>query len=148
MTWVGVAGVLVAANIYSTATRYPGVAVMLPVVSTALIIAGGTPKPRWAAECILRTTIFKWGGRWSYSWYLWHWPLLVLAAQISHTTVNRESIATNLTIVAVALGFAAVTYFFVESPIRHSERLKRSPRGSLIGAGALVITCIAFTFAF
>jgi peptidoglycan/LPS O-acetylase OafA/YrhL len=148
LTWVGVAGILLAANIYSTATRYPGVAVVLPVVSTALVIAGGTPHPRWAAESVLRTTPFRWGGRWSYSWYLWHWPLLVLAAQVAHTNVNTQSIATNVLIVAVALAMAATTYFLVENPIRHSERLKRSPRASLVGAGALVITCVAFTFAF
>ncbi len=148
MTWAGIAGIMVGAVAYSTFTPYPGIAVALPVLSTALVIAGGTPRPTRGAEMVLATPPFRWVGRWSYSWYLWHLPLLVLAAQAAHTVVNSQSIATNLVLVAVALGLAALTYQFVENPVRHSKRLVGSPRWSLVGAGVLIAAVFAFTFAF
>ena len=50
MTWAGLVGILVAAFTYNSATRYPGVAVALPVISTALIVAGGMARPVAGAE--------------------------------------------------------------------------------------------------
>ena len=148
MTWAGMAGILVSAVAYSTNTTYPGIAVALPVLSTVLVIAGGTSRPRLGAEAMLGTSPFRYVGRWSFSWYLWHWPLLVLAAQAAHTMVNGQSTALNLVIVAVALGVAAVTYEFVENPVRHARRLVASPRTTLIGAGVLIVGVVALTFAF
>jgi peptidoglycan/LPS O-acetylase OafA/YrhL len=87
-------------------------------------------------------------GRWSYSWYLWHWPVLVLAAQIAHKTVLGTSVAKNLLLSGFALVLAVGTYFVVEQPVRHSTRLARSPLLTAIGAGLLVASCFALTFAF
>jgi peptidoglycan/LPS O-acetylase OafA/YrhL len=148
MTWAGMLGIVVAAAAYSTFTPYPGIAVALPVLSAALVIVGGTARPPRGAELVLATSPFRWVGRWSYSWYLWHWPLLVLAAQAAHTTTNQQGIALNLVIVAVALGVAALTYSFVENPVRHWSRLMSSPRATLVGAGLLIAGVVALTFAF
>jgi len=148
MTWVGFAAIAVSAVAFTIRTNYPGAAAALPVLGASLVIAGGTAAPRAGVEMLLRLFPFRWVGRWSYSWYLWHWPLLVLVAEHEHTTVNRNSIAENLFLVTIALGLAAGTYIVVENPIRHSSMLARNPRETLIGAALIIASCVAITYAF
>ena len=45
----------------------------------ALVIAGGAPQPAWGAEALLRHKPFQLLGLISYSLYLWHWPILIIA---------------------------------------------------------------------
>ena len=54
---------------------------VVPVVGAALVIAGGVGAPRWGTELLLKVRPAQWLGRLSYSLYLWHWPILVIAAQ-------------------------------------------------------------------
>ena len=111
-------------------------------------MAGGASEPRWGAEVILGTPLFRWLGRRSYSWYLWHWPVLVIAAAYAHTTVYRDSILENLGLAALSLVLAAISYSLVENPIRHSALFARSPRATVVGALLLVGSFLALTFAF
>ena len=80
-TWVGLAVIGFSAVAFNATTAYPGTAVVIPVLGTALVIAGGVHAPRWAAESILGVRPFRWTGRHSYSLYLWHWPILIIAAE-------------------------------------------------------------------
>jgi peptidoglycan/LPS O-acetylase OafA/YrhL len=135
MTWIGLAGILVAGFAYTSATAYPGSAVALPVVSTALVVAGGTAAPRWGAEWILRLHPFRWLGKLSYSLYLWHWPILIIAAQYAGHSL---SVADNLLWVLLALAFSIVSYVLVENPLRHWKFLSRSAIRSL-SMGAILV---------
>ena len=135
MTWAGLGGILVAAFTYNSATPYPGVAVALPVVSTALIVAGGMARPTMGSEAILRLPPFQWMGKLSYSLYLWHWPILIIAAQhVGHPL----SVEDNLLWVLFALALSVGSYFLVENPIRHWNFLVRSG-GRSVSLGALLI---------
>jgi len=135
MTWVGLGGILTAAFVYSSTTPYPGTAVALPVMSTALVIAGGTANPSMGAELLLRFRPFQWLGKLSYSLYLWHWPILIIAAQhVGHPL----SVEDNLLWMLVALALSIASYFIVENPIRHWSFLARSG-GRSLALGALLI---------
>jgi peptidoglycan/LPS O-acetylase OafA/YrhL len=135
MTWIGLGGILLAGFAYSATTTYPGSAVALPVISTALVVAGGTAAPRLGAEWILRLPPFRWLGKLSYSLYLWHWPILIIAAQYAG---HPLSVKDNLGWVLLALAFSIVSYFVVENPLRHWKYLSRSGIRSLC-LGALFI---------
>ena len=68
-------------------------------------------------------------GDWSYSLYLWHWPLIVIP------TVHLErSLTADRDDLAVALTFqlAYLTYRFVEQPFRTGEFWRAGPRGLLL----------------
>lgn len=149
ITWIGLAVIGIAAYSVSLRTALPGSVTAVPVVGAALVIAGGAASPpAWGAESVLRLLPFRWLGRWSYSWYLWHWPVLVLVAEHAHTSVTATSVSKNLVLVMIALGLAVATYFLVENPVRHSKRLARNPGITLAGGGLLVASCVAVTFAF
>jgi peptidoglycan/LPS O-acetylase OafA/YrhL len=135
MTWLGLAGIVGAALGFTNTTSYPGSWVAVPVVATALVIAGGTVAPRRGAEALLSLSPFRWMGRWSYSLYLWHWPILVIAAQYEGR--RTLPVVDNLFLAAIALGLSIITYFFVENPIRHAKLLTRI-RWTSLGTGAVL----------
>ena len=119
MSWLGLGAVLASAFVFSSATSYPGAAVALPVVGTALVISAGTACPVWGAESMLRLRPFQWLGLISYSLYLWHWPILTIAAQ--RTGSSTLPVFDNLRWVLVALALATLTYLFIEKPFRHAD---------------------------
>jgi prepilin-type processing-associated H-X9-DG protein len=144
ITWLGLAGIVVAALAFSTSTAYPGWLVALPVVGTGMVIAGGTGPIglHRGAELILGLRPFQAFGSISYSWYLWHWPILVIAAECAGR--HRLGFRENIPYLALGLAAAIATYLVVENPIRHLAVLRRLPWAS-IGVG-VVITAVTFAF--
>ncbi|MGO8873601.1 MAG: acyltransferase family protein [Acidimicrobiales bacterium] len=80
MSWTGLAVIGLSAVAFRSSTPYPGSAVSLPVVGAALVIAGGVVAPARGAEALLCMPPLQRTGKLSYSLYLWHWPILVFAA--------------------------------------------------------------------
>jgi peptidoglycan/LPS O-acetylase OafA/YrhL len=149
MTWMGMAMIVAAAVVVPPSAALPGAVTAIPVLGAALVIGGGvSAPPAWGAERLLALTPCRWVGRWSYSWYLWHWPVLVIAAERAHTTVFGQPVTKNLVLTLLALGLAVITYFFVENPVRHSGWLRNRPNGTLVGAVLLGASCVALTYAF
>ena len=136
ISWVGIGAIGIAAVAYSTTTSYPGSAAALPVVGTAFVIAGGTPVSGWGAESVLRLAPFQWFGRLSYSLYLWHWPILVIAAE--STDQYGTPFHKNIVWLALAVLVSYATYRLVENPVRHARALARR-RWLPIGLGIVLI---------
>jgi peptidoglycan/LPS O-acetylase OafA/YrhL len=141
MSWVGLVAIVMAAVVARglPSSGYPGYAAAVPVGATALIIAGGTAAPRWGAEALLRLAPFKWLGLWSFSIYLWHYPILIVAAQ--HW--GHAGVTTNLLLAAAAVALSAGTYFVIENPIRHWSFLTRFPWVSVAAGAGLVLGGLA-----
>ena len=138
-TWIGLGAILIAATVFSSQTSYPGYLAMIPVVGAALIIAGGMNAHSLGAEALLRIPPFRWLGKVSYSLYLWHWPILIIAAEYAGKTTL--SVKDNLGWDLVALGVSVVTYRLLENPIRHSVVLRRIRWASVgLGVGLIVVT--------
>jgi peptidoglycan/LPS O-acetylase OafA/YrhL len=88
---------------------------LLSAVAIASLLVPGSPLARW-----LDLAPIRWIGVRSYGIYLWHWPVFVLLASAlptwSHepaTTYALGGIALAVTLIA-----AALSYRFVEQPIR------------------------------
>jgi peptidoglycan/LPS O-acetylase OafA/YrhL len=134
----GLALIALAALSYSETTPYPGYRAAVPVVGTLLVIVAGSgaaaPNPLSAALAVRPA---QWVGRVSYSWYLWHWPLILLAVAWFET--DRRLVTCGAALVSLAV--AAAAYHLFENPVRFSPRLTRSsPRTFAVGA---VITAVA-----
>ena len=135
----GLLAVLVSMAVYTDRTPFPGSAALLPVLGTAAVVAAGCVKADAGVELALRLRPFQWLGRLSYSLYLWHWPILVIAAgYVGH----RLTLTQNLALVGLALLISYVTYRLVEDPVRHSRRLVSRTSNSLAFAAAAVAATV------
>ncbi len=143
-TWLGLAAILIAAGSFNAQTAYPGSLVAIPVVGAALIIAGGMKAQAMGTEALLRLTPIRWLGKVSYSFYLWHWPILILAAEYAGKT--SLSVKDNLGWDVVALVASVVTYRLVENPIRHAKGLIGNTWASIgLGVGLIALTLASTT---
>ncbi len=74
-------------------------------------------------------------GRMSYSLYLWHWPVFVLF----RWTVGLEAFWSALLAVLLAFTLAAVSWRWVETPMRHLRPGRPLTQTLLISAGLLLV---------
>jgi hypothetical protein len=132
--WVGLALVLMACVQLGESTPYPGTAALAPVLGTSLIVGAGIAAPRGGPGAVLSVAPLRAIGRLSYSWYLWHWPVLLLATPLLGRSLD---LAGRLAAAAVAAGLAALTLHLVENPIRFADPLRRSAGRSLALGGGL-----------
>ncbi len=138
LTWLGLAGVVAAGLLYTEATRFPGYAALLPVAGAALVIAGGCAAPAAGARLLLRWTPLQEIGRLSYSWYLWHWPILILAPYVLG---YQPSVWANVGLAAAALIPSAMSLTAVEDRIRFHRLFRRRVRhGLLLGSTLTLVT--------
>lgn len=139
--WMGLAAILTAVVTYSSSTRFPGSAALLPVLGSALLIAGGSGHVRGGPTALLKLAPMQRLGDWSYSFYLWHWPfLLIPAAYVGHDL----SVGQNLLLLLVALTVSVGTYRWVENPFRRSPGLNaRARRGLLLYPAAVALSLLS-----
>jgi peptidoglycan/LPS O-acetylase OafA/YrhL len=145
-TWLGLTAIGISAVWFGAETPYPGAWAAVPVVGAALVIAAGTPAPQWGAESLLGRRPFLWLGSLSYSLYLWHWPILILAAEAAGRT--SLPLSQSMVWVGVSVVASVVTYRLVENPIRHARLLAANRLGSIgMGAVLIAVTLIVATVA-
>ncbi|MCB0933091.1 MAG: acyltransferase [Mycobacterium sp.] len=137
--WTGLALILLACVGLSESTPYPGIAALLPTVGTVLVIGAGCAGPSQGCGRILGLSWMGAMGRISYSWYLWHWPVLVLAPVLVGHPLGLPA---RLIAVLVSAALAVLTLRFIENPLRFSPRIRNSPRNSLALGGAVTAAAV------
>ena len=137
--WLALAAVLAAAFVYNDQTPYPGSAAALPVVGAAVLIACGCAVQR-GVGVLLGVRPLQFAGRMSYSWYLWHWPMLVIAPMILGHALGWSE---RLTVVVLSLAAAIITFKLIENPAR-SLRLPNLQwfAGGLALSGSAVVAAV------
>ncbi|WP_238431662.1 acyltransferase family protein [Streptomyces cavernae] len=150
LTWLGLACVTLAAVWYDDETPFPGYHALLPVAGTALVLAGGCAPTPYGAGWLLGRRPLVWLGGLSYGWYLWHWPLLVIAPAALGRADGTADVPLALGLSAAALLLAWLTLHFVENPVRFHRAFRGRPRRALAlgtalsaGASALSLTATA-----
>jgi len=145
--WAGLGIIALACTRLTATTPYPGAAALLPVVGATLVIAAGCATPSQGSGRLLGLPPMRGMGRISYSWYLWHWPVLILAPML---VGHPLGLAGRLTAVLLSAGLAVLTLRFVENPLRFAPAVRNSPRRSLgLGAAATAVAvCVGIALLF
>src|SRR4051812_7000989 len=112
--WAGLLAVATAATCFSDATPVPGFAALLPTAGAALaVVAGmGAAQSRLAAGRALSLRPLGFAGDRSYAYYLWHWPVLILATEYAG---HELPLATRLALLVAAFALACVSYALLEN---------------------------------
>ena len=137
--WGGLVLIVVTCTQLGAKTPYPGTAALLPVLGTALIIGAGCAAPTGGVGRVLSVPSMRSVGRLSYSWYLWHWPVLLLAPPLFGHSLGLFG---RLTAAAVSAGLAALTLRYIENPGRFAAPLRRSAARSLALGGAVTAAAV------
>jgi hypothetical protein len=95
---------------------FPGPSALPSVLGTAMII--GVPAS-WINRRLLSLPPLVLIGRVSYSWYLWHWPLISYLHIASNDKVPPFAVFLAVVLSLVA---AILSYYLIEQPFRHTTR--------------------------
>jgi hypothetical protein len=136
LAWAGLAAVVVSAATYSKATPFPGWQAALPVLGTAVVIAARAGSGGASPVRLLEPRPVQALGDISFSVYLWHWPLLVLAGYATDGLGRLDKVA----VIVLTLILAWVTKRFVEDPFRGRAGISvgRSFRLAAVGMAVVV----------
>jgi peptidoglycan/LPS O-acetylase OafA/YrhL len=122
VSMAGVALLVAGLLFYDKSLLFPGYVALLPVVGTAAIIWSNTGYTTHVGKWLSWTPMTA-IGLISYSLYLWHWPVLVLARYVSVPYAEFHWWI-RLAGVAVCLLLAIATWYFVEQPVRRKTVLR------------------------
>lgn len=104
-------GMMMFISSYSSFLYYGGQAIVSVLV--AFVVYAVTVS-RSLLNIILGSSILKWIGDRSYSIYLWHYPIIVLMSG-----GKRAAWWIVILEVVLSVGFAELSYRFIETPVRH-----------------------------
>ncbi|HVV24038.1 MAG TPA: acyltransferase family protein [Pseudonocardiaceae bacterium] len=135
------------AVLFDDNTAFPGATALVPAVGTGLVIAAGTSPGRQWHTALSSARPVQWLGNISYSLYLWHWPLIILApfAFPGALVDGGLTLPLRLGILVVALVVAHLSKRLVEDPVRTLPPLTRSLRLTFTGmvAGMVAVAVVA-----
>ncbi|WP_439398305.1 acyltransferase family protein [Bradyrhizobium sp. PMVTL-01] len=117
---IGLALIAASSFLFDQTTPYPSWRAAVPVTGAALIVTAGAQSRLATFALSNRAAVFS--GLISYPLYLWHWPVLVLAAAAKFmplTPLERGAA------VVIAYALAVATFRLVELPIQ-SKRASRA----------------------
>ena len=136
--WVeglGIAVIVLSSLLFSPNSAWPGLNALFPVVGTMLVLANGAGNASFLGNAALQGI-----GRWSYSIYLWHWPIVVWLSQ-SQSRRDGAWIAAGMA-ASIALGW--LSFRLVENPARSLvSRLKLAPALATCAAMVLLPFAVA-----
>ena len=116
---------------------YPGAAALLPSLGTVALIAGGTR--RFGPGRLLSIAPLRFLGRISYSLYLVHWPILVLAPFVIGT--EPDDLA-RLGLVGLSIVAAFASWALVETPFRRVRATLAIRPGRTVSLGLAAIFAV------
>ena len=136
-TIVGVTLIIGTGIVLDGVNQFPGALTLIPLLGAMMIIFAGTTapgeKPTWktmGVVSIFSTAPMLFLGKISYSLYLWHWVLLIIAKQVDWTP---DSIAiTGTAVIAISVVLAWATHKWVEVPLRQKAKPKRATLADMV----------------
>jgi peptidoglycan/LPS O-acetylase OafA/YrhL len=128
----------------------------LAAVLCTIVVVAAT-RPGSVLGRTLDVAPLRWIGVRSYGIYLWHWPVFVVTRPVLDVSLSAEALLVPR--LALTVGIAALSYRFLEQPIRRegfrpwlrrmtafAARPTGSRRPALAAAGAVLAVALAFGF--
>ena len=109
----GAASLALSLFLVSKNTPWPGLLALVPVTGTLCLISAG--REAVANRLLLSQRWLVAVGLISYPLYLWHWPLMVYIRLANEAPISRVG---KVWVMALSVILAALTYLYVEKPIR------------------------------
>jgi peptidoglycan/LPS O-acetylase OafA/YrhL len=110
---------------------WPGIYTLIPVIATCMVIIANRDD-----IIFIKSGIAQFFGRISYSLYLWHWPVLVLALYVG----SKGSKAILYPLIILPIGLAYLSYRYIESVVYNS------PKRILICMGIFSVAAVLLLF--
>ncbi|KNG93543.1 acyltransferase family protein [Pseudaestuariivita atlantica] len=136
LSWLGLALVLLGIALIQPGPGFPGVAALLPVLGTVLLLLNGRNDNPVNSVLSMKVPVFI--GLISYSLYLWHWPVVTLGG---YWLGGEASALQALVGINLSFGLAILSWAFVERPVRRSRKI--TPRRLVTGVVASSATLLA-----
>jgi peptidoglycan/LPS O-acetylase OafA/YrhL len=112
--WLGLVLIILSMLTYTENTRFPGFAAIFPTVGTVCLILA---RQSLVNRRLLASRPMAFIGLVSYSWYLWHWPLMSFAKIVGGGEIPT---AEGVSIAGISLVLAVCSYSLIEQPFRRS----------------------------
>jgi peptidoglycan/LPS O-acetylase OafA/YrhL len=121
--WIGLVAVISCGFALPDTAAFPGYVALWPTVGAALVLVSGGGGLRFGADRLLASKPLVALGELSFSFYLWHWLVLIFAMILTGRT--QLNLLQGLTVIAIALCGAYCTSRWVEAPLQRSSIGKR-----------------------
>jgi peptidoglycan/LPS O-acetylase OafA/YrhL len=131
---VGLLAIVASIAMYDQFMPWPYYWGLLPVIGTCLVIAANRPN-----AVIFRNPLLQLTGKWSYSIYLWHWPVAVAAIYFGFARTTPLKITCEILILAGIIGVGGLLLTVVKRHWTGRLAETRLPR-IIAGASALLLT--------
>jgi peptidoglycan/LPS O-acetylase OafA/YrhL len=140
LSWAGLGAILLSARLYHADMVWPGPPALLPILGATAFIAGGVAAGGWGPVRLIGIRPMLVVGYLTYSLYLWHWPLLIVARE----HFDGISVTAGMVIVVLTAIPAWLTFKLVENPLRSAPFLSARPVAALgIGLLSMVVAVAA-----
>lgn len=135
LEWTGFGLVLISAMALADSSRWPGAMAILPVAGAVLVMLAARVESPLTSTAPTQAI-----GKWSYSVYLWHWPVFVGASYLGMAQDSTLKLA--LILVSMFMGY--LSFRFVEEPVRHARLGRRARWRAMLAVASLVIVPAAW----
>jgi peptidoglycan/LPS O-acetylase OafA/YrhL len=131
---IGIAMILFSVFAYDGETPFPGLSALLPTLGTCLFIIFAGPKTITFQVFSNRHIVLL--GLISYSLYLWHQPIFAI---VKYQSAEELSVILRMSMIALAIVLAFVSWKYIEAPWRDASRVSRK---------TLIIASVGFSLFF
>lgn len=145
MQWIASATIIYALITLRQSDPFPVWPALIPTLATAMFLIAGKRSTSIARSFkdlpkrFLETPLMRYLGKISYSLYLWHWPLFIIA---SYHYRDGIPFSTRVLLIYIALGLSILSFHFVEDPLRHGYLLGKNPIKN-IATGIVAVFVVA-----
>ena len=127
LSFAGFLAILISSFLFTSSTPFPGFYTLIPTIGAVLIIGSGINAEAEAQTIVQKVSHFSpitYLGNISYSVYLWHLPILILAGQRYPT--DSSKLWFKLLLIASILLLSSISYRIYENPLRENIKVPAS----------------------